>query len=68
MTEIDFNPHTEYYTIVYNSDGEEIDRLKGRQFISGKDYIYHLPIEYRHIRITTEVLNVVTVENNKKSN
>lgn len=62
MNAIDFEPKTEKITVVYNAAGDEIARLKGAVMIKPKDYEDVLPVEYRHIAITTQVLNVVKIE------
>lgn len=62
MTEIDFQPHTTYVTVITDTDGNEIKRLDGRVNVRGKDYADRLPIECRHIAVTTELLNVMKIE------
>lgn len=60
--EIDFQPHTEYYTVISDGDGNEIERLDGKVNVRGKDYADLLPIECRYIAVTTELLNVIKIE------
>ena len=62
MEQPDFVPHAEIHTIVYNKDGKEIERLEGRAEIKPKDYEDRLPITYHHVKVTTEILNVVKIE------
>lgn len=62
---VDFTPHTETFTIVYDNKGNEIDRINGIVDIKGKDYADRLPIEYRHISITTQVNNIIKIEKNE---
>lgn len=56
-----YQPVTMKYTIVYDSDGNEINRLDGHVAVSGKDYADRLPISYRHIIITTETITIATI-------
>ena len=58
----DFEPHTETITVIYDAKGGEIAKLDGRVEVRPKDYEQYLPVEYRHISITTEVLSVVKIE------
>lgn len=53
---------TKTETVVYASDGSEIERLEGIVSIRPKDYEKHLPVEYRHIKTTTQTLNIIKVE------
>lgn len=62
---VDFTPHTETFTIVYDNKGNEIDRINGIVDIKGKDYADRLPIEYRHISVTTQVNNIIKIEKNE---
>lgn len=64
MTErtVNFEPQIEVFTIVYDKEGNEINRLPGRVEISGRDYEDQLPIEYRQIEVATTLINVVRIE------
>ena len=55
-------PVTEKYTVVYDAKGNEIERLDGIITINPKDYEQQLPITYRHIAITTELLSVIRID------
>lgn len=57
-----FEPITDQFTEIYDSQGGLIDRLNGHVQVKGKDYDEFMPIEYRHITITTEVTSVVKIE------
>lgn len=57
-----FEPITDQFTEIYDAQGGLIDRLNGHVQIKGKDYDEFLPIEYRHITITTNVTSVVKIE------
>ena len=50
----DFQQHTRRETVVYDSEGKEIDRLEGFVQIQPKDYEKYIPIEYHHVEITTQ--------------
>lgn len=65
-TENEFAPKTEVLTIVYDESGKEITRFPGRKQISGKDFANVLPITYKQVSITTQLLNVVKIENPNK--
>jgi hypothetical protein len=52
----------EKHTIIYNADGKEIDCKEGFVVLDPKEYDSLLPIEYKHIAITTEVVNAVKIE------
>lgn len=58
----DFEPHTKKVTIVKRLNGEEITRLDGFVTINPKDFEEHLPIEYIHIKLTSETVSVIKVE------
>lgn len=55
-------PVTEKYTVVYDAESNEIERLDGIVAINPKDYERQLPITYRHIAITTELLSVIRID------
>lgn len=55
-------PVIEKYTVIYDAEGNEIERLDGIVTINPKDYEQHLPITYRHIAITTELLSVIRID------
>lgn len=57
-----FEPRKQQCTIVYDSQGNEIDRLDGFVDIHPQDYIEHLPIEYAHILMITQIVNCVKIE------
>lgn len=57
-----FEPITDQFTEVYDAQGGLIDRLNGHVQITAKDYDEFMPIEYRHITITTQVTSVVKIE------
>ena len=61
MTE-KFNPQKQKYTVVYDSNSNEIDRKEGFAEIKPKDYKEHLPIEYKYITITTEIISIIRIE------
>lgn len=62
MKDIDFQPHTTFYTVITDVDGNEIERLDGKANVRGNDYADRLPIECRYIAVTTELLNVMKIE------
>jgi len=62
MTEDIFEPITDQFTEIYDAQGGLIDRLNGHVQVNGKDYDEFMPIEYRHITITTIVTSVVKIE------
>jgi len=62
MTEDIFEPITDKFTEIYDAQGGLIDRLNGHVQVNGKDYDEFMPIEYRHITITTIVTSVVKIE------
>lgn len=62
MTENIFEPITDQFTEIYDAQGGLIDRLNGHVQVNGKDYDEFMPIEYRHITITTEITSVVKIE------
>lgn len=68
MNQLDFQPHTETHTVVYDANGKEIDRFPGIVEINGSDYADRLPLKYQHVSVTTTVLNSVVIEpkNNTK--
>ena len=53
---------TKVETIVYNSKNEEIQRYDGAKEVFGKDFKDVLPINYKIIKTTIEVLSSVTIE------
>ena len=57
-----FEPIPEQFTEIYDAQGGLIDRLNGHVQVNGKDYDEFMPIEYRHITITTKVTSVVKIE------
>ena len=57
-----FDRKVEKHTIVNNAVGEEIDRKEGFVVLDPKEYDSLLPIESKHIAITTEVVNAVKIE------
>ena len=57
-----FKPKTDQFTEIYDAQGGLVDRLNGHVQVTAKDYDEFMPMEYRHITITTEVTNVVRVE------
>lgn len=57
-----FDRKVEKHTVIYNADGKEIDRKEGFVVLDPKEYDSLLPIEYKHIAITTEVVNAVKIE------
>lgn len=54
--------HTTTCTVVYDSNDNEIDRMDGQVSINPKNYDSQLPITYKQIRTTTELLAVVRIE------
>ena len=62
MKEDIFEPITDQFTEIYDAKGGLIDRLNGHVQVNGKDYDEFMPIEYRHITITTKVTSVVKIE------
>ncbi len=63
MTDQDvFTETTDKFTEIYDAQGGMIDRLNGHVQVSAKEYDEFMPIEYRHITITTQVTSVVKVE------
>ena len=61
MTE-KFNPQKQKYTVIYDSQGNEIDRQEDFVEIKPKDYKEYLPIEYKYITITTEIISIIRIE------
>ena len=57
-----FEPITDQFTEIYDAQGGLIDRLNGHVQVNGKDYDEFMPIEYRHITITTNITSVVKIE------
>lgn len=57
-----FEPITDQFTEIYDAHGGLIDRLNGHVQVNGKDYDEFMPIEYRHITITTKATSVVKIE------
>jgi DNA-binding protein len=51
-------------TVVYNANGEEIDRKEGIVTINARDYADYLPVTYKQIKTTTEILNSIRLEKN----
>jgi len=62
MNELNFQPKVRRYTVVYDAEGNEIDRMEGAVVINGRDYADRLPIEYRQIEVQETLLNVFKVE------
>ena len=58
----DFELHEEIHTVIYNADGEEIDRKEGRVTIKPKDYADRLPIICKQVKVTTELLNSYRID------
>lgn len=56
--EKDFNKTQ--YTVVYNSNGEEIARMEGHVQVKPKDYADQLPIEVHHV--VTERVRIFKME------
>ena len=48
------------YTVVYNGQGEEINRMEGHVMVRAKDYADQLPIEVHHV--TTETVRIFKME------
>lgn len=61
----DFQQHTRRETVVYDSEGKEIDRLEGFVQIQQKDYEKYIPIEYHHVEITTKTYSIVQISKEK---
>lgn len=62
LTNGDLSQTTKLETIVYNSKNEEIRRYDGAKEIFGKDFKDVLPINYKIIKTTIEVLSSITIE------
>ena len=57
-----YDPVTVTHTVIYNANGEEIDRLDGEVQIRPKDYEDQLPVEYRVIETTTRLITKARIE------
>lgn len=57
-----FEPQKVQSTVIYNAKGEIIDTLDGHIVVHPKDYEQYLPVEYRHITTTTEIVSIVRIE------
>ena len=62
LTDGGLSQATKVETIVYNSKNEEIQRYDGAKEVFGKDFKDVLPINYKIIKTTIEVLSSVTIE------
>lgn len=62
LTDGGLSQTTKVETIVYNSKNEEIQRYDGAKEVFGKDFKDALPINYKIIKTTIEVLSSVTIE------
>ena len=62
LTDGGLSQTTKVETIVYNSKNEEIQRYDGAKEVFGKDFKDVLPINYKIIKTTIEVLSSVTIE------
>lgn len=62
LTDGGLSKTTKVETIVYNSKNEEIQRYDGAKEVFGKDFKDALPINYKIIKTTIEVLSSVTIE------
>ena len=58
---MDYEPHERNYTIIYDSDGVEIDRKEGAVSVSGREYDAYLPVEAVQVKVTLQVLNTVHI-------
>ena len=56
------NTHEEFYTVVYDADGKELGRKEGRVHIKPNEFGDTLPLTYRHVRVTTEVICSYKIE------
>ena len=57
-----FEPKTTKSTVIYDINGKEITTLDGHVAVRPKDYEQYLPVEYRHITTTTEIVSIVKIE------
>lgn len=62
LTDSGLSQTTKVETIVYNSKNEVIQRYDGAKEVFGKDFKDVLPINYKIIKTTIEVLSSVTIE------
>ena len=62
MKTTDFDHKTEDFTVIIDSKGNEIERMPGHVEIEGRDYAELLPVEYRHITVTTEVVCIKRID------
>ena len=62
LTDGGLSQTTKVETIAYNSKNEEIQRYDGVKEVFGKDFKDVLPINYKIIKTTIEVLSSVTIE------
>lgn len=58
---MDYDPHERFVTIIYDSDGVEIDRKEGAVLVSGREYDAYLPVEVVQVKVTLQVLNTVHI-------
>lgn len=57
-----FKPQTKESTIIYDANGNIIAELEGHVCVRPKDYEDYMPIEYRHITITTQIASIVRID------
>lgn len=53
---------TKIQTIVYNQEGKEIKRYDGIKELYGRDFKDTLPINYKVVKTTVEILSSVTID------
>lgn len=58
---MDYDPHERVVTIIYDSDGVEIDRKEGAVAVSGREYDAYLPVEVVQVKVTQQVLNTLHI-------
>lgn len=57
-----FKPQTKESTIIYDANGNIIAELEGHVCVRPKDYEDYMPIECRHITITTQIASIVRID------
>ena len=62
MKNPDFGTKTENLTVIIDAKGNEIERMPGHVEIEGRDYAELLPVECRHITVTTEVVSIKRID------
>ena len=58
----DLSRTTKIQTIVYNQEGKEIKRYDGIKELYGKDFKDVLPINYKVVKTTIEIISSVTID------